>query len=68
MPLLEQRRRLADSERNRVKDMSMLLSPEQAVLLVATVYGIVADSVDDPVTLAAIGRGLEAILSERSVV
>ncbi len=60
--VLEQRRRLVESERKRLVEMQQMITTEKAMLLIGAVVGIIKDNVKDPVALAAISTGIDLIL------
>lgn len=70
--LIEQRRKLVDSEGKRREKMQQMMTSEQAMLLMARLYDVVTRHVSDRATLAAIGTELQALagagatVSERS--
>lgn len=59
--LLEQRRKLVESERKRLIEMQQMMTMSQAQLLIARLYDVVSQHVSDRATLAAIGAGLQAL-------
>lgn len=59
--LLEQRRKLVESERKRLIEMQQMMTAGQAQLLIARLYDVVTQHVNDHATLAAIGVGLQAL-------
>ena len=60
--LLDQRRKLSESERRRLVALQQMLSVEQAMLLVARVASIVKAHVTDRATLGAISADLAQLL------
>lgn len=52
--LLEQRRRLVESERKRLVEMQQTITAERAMLLIGAIAGIIRSHVDDRVVLSAI--------------
>jgi hypothetical protein len=52
--LLEQRRRLVESERKRLVDMQQTITAERAMLLIAAIAGVIRAHVDDRAVLSAI--------------
>ncbi len=60
-PMIEQRRRLVDSEARRLKDMGQTISLEQAYGLMLLIADIVKTHVTDQDTLAAITRELAEV-------
>ena len=65
-PLVEQRRRLVDSERVRLKDMAQMMTVEEAMMLVNVVYAAVARHVHNTAARAAIGADLARILADET--
>lgn len=61
--LMEQRRRLVETERKRLVDMQQMITSERAVLLITTIAGIIRDHVTDTHTLANISRAIGALLN-----
>ncbi len=61
--LLEQRRKLVESERKRLVEMQQTLTVERAMLLIGAISGVIKAHVHDRTTLAAIGRDIESIIS-----
>jgi hypothetical protein len=57
--LVEARRKVVDSEAKRRVQMHQTLSLEQMLVLMESIYAVVAEHVDDPGTLAAIGHGID---------
>lgn len=64
--LLDQRRRLVESERKRLVEMQQTLTVEKAMLLVGAIAGIVRSHVSDTATLRAISADLDALLHSGS--
>lgn len=60
--LLDQRRRLVESERKRLVDMQQMITAERAMTLVALVVEAIRKNVTDRQTLAAIERDLGTII------
>lgn len=60
--LLEQRRRLVESERRRLTEMQQTLSVEKAMLLIGAIAGIIKAHVHDRATLAKISADLDGLL------
>jgi hypothetical protein len=56
--LIEQRRKLVESERKRLVDMQQMMTNEQAVVLIARLYDSVARHVSDPDVHRAIAADL----------
>lgn len=63
--LIEQRRRLVETERKRLVDMQQMITSEQAMLLVGALVGIIRARVNDPSTLAAIQSDINGLLAQR---
>jgi len=61
--LLEQRRKLVESERKRLVDMEQMITTERAMMLVGAVAGVIKAHVSDPKQLAAISQDIGAILN-----
>lgn len=59
--LLEQRRKLVESERKRLIEMQQMMTAGQAQLLIARIYDLVTQHVNDRTAIAAIGAGLQAL-------
>lgn len=64
--LIEQRRRLVDTERRRIVDMRNILTNDQALVLMDRVIQIVTENVNDRAALAAIASGIRAITAGTS--
>jgi hypothetical protein len=61
--VIEQRRKLVESERKRLIEMQQTLTVERAMLLIGAISGVIKAHVHDRTTLAAIGRDIESIIS-----
>lgn len=61
--ILQERKALVDSERNRLKDMQQLISTDRAMVLIAAVTDSIKRNVTDPTALAAISNDLRAIIT-----
>ena len=61
--LLEQRRKLVESERKRLIEAQQTLTVEKAMLLIGAISGIIKAHVHDRAILAAIGRDIEGLVS-----
>ena len=61
--VIEQRRKLVESERKRLVEMQQTLTVERAMLLIGAISGVIKAHVHDRTTLAAIGRDIESIIS-----
>lgn len=64
--LIEQRRRLVETERKRLVDMQQMITTEQAMLLVGALLGIIRARVNDRDILAAIQSDVNGLLAQRS--
>lgn len=64
---LEDRRRLVDSERQRLKDMQVMISTQQAMTLIGAVTASIKRHVKDRDALDGIARDLRALVSDRPV-
>lgn len=65
--LLEQRRKLVDTERRRLVDMQQMITSEQALLLVTALSGIVREEVGDSHVLARIQHRIAGLLTHRTL-
>lgn len=61
--LLEQRRRLVESERKRLIEMQQMITAEKAVLLIGAIAGIIKIHVSDRGTLAAISADIGKLVT-----
>lgn len=61
--LIEQRRKLVETEAKRLKDLQQLISVERAMTLIAAVADLVRQHVSDRAQLAAISAGLLRLTS-----
>jgi hypothetical protein len=59
--VLEQRRRLVESERKRLVEAGLMITAEQALNLMAAVMSAVKENVHDSETLARISRTIDAL-------
>ena len=59
--VIEQRRKLVESERKRLIEMQQTLTAEKAMLLLGAVLGVIREHVQDRNTLHAISRGIEQL-------
>jgi len=59
--VIENRRRLVESERRRLVDMQQMITAEQALALVGRLQDIILRNVDDRIVIAAISSELRAI-------
>jgi hypothetical protein len=60
---LDARRKLVESERKRLVQLSQMITAEQAMVLVTAVISLVKDNVDDQRALARISDGLRRLTS-----
>lgn len=65
--LLEQRRRLVESERKRLVEMQQTITAERAMALLGVVYDVVTRHVEDKPTLAAIGADIGRLVAAQPV-
>jgi len=65
--LIEQRRRLVDSEAKRLKDMQMMVSADRAMLLIGALVSILRQRIEDRGILDDILRDIDAIIARRDV-
>ena len=63
--MMEQRRRLVESERKRRVDMQQMISTERAMILISAITDVIRRNVTDRKQLSQISRELVAILSDR---
>ncbi len=61
--LTEQRRKLSESEHKRLVSMQMMLSTEQAMILLAAITDVVRRNVSDQNTLAAISSDIRQLVT-----
>jgi hypothetical protein len=59
--VIDQRRKLVESERKRLIEMQQTLTAEKAMLLLGAVLGVIKEHVQDRNTLHAISRGIEQL-------
>lgn len=64
--LIEQRRKLAETERKRLVDEQQMIQVDQAVLLIGRVAAIIRQHVTDPLTLATIADELRKLVNRQS--
>jgi hypothetical protein len=64
--LIEQRRKLVESEAKRLVAMQQMMTTEQAMLLLGTVVAILKRHITDRETLQQISLDLSALVSDRS--
>ena len=60
--MLEQRRKLVESERKRLIDMEMVITVERQMILLAGVVSIIKDNVTDRKTLSAISADIRKLV------
>jgi hypothetical protein len=60
--LIEQRRKLVDSERKRQMDLQQVITAEQSMLLVSTLIRAVTEHVTDPKQLNAISNEIRTVI------
>lgn len=61
--ILEQRRRLVESERKRLVEMSQVITSERAMLLISALVSVVQDHVTDPKVIAAISADVGKLIT-----
>lgn len=61
--VLEQRRRLVESERKRLVEMQQMISTERMMVLLQAVVGVIQEHVTDRTTLAGITTGLQQLIT-----
>jgi hypothetical protein len=61
--LVEQRRKLVESERKRRVDMQQNITAERAMLLVSAIVGVIRDNVTDRAVLASIQRDVGKLIT-----
>ena len=61
--VLDQRRRLVESERKRLVEMQQTLTVEKAMLLIGAIGGIIKAHVDDRTVLAKISADISALVA-----
>lgn len=64
--LIEQRRKLVETERKRLVEMQQMITAEQAAVLIAALTDAVRRHVDDPDALAAIASEFDRLLARDS--
>jgi hypothetical protein len=62
--LVEQRRKLVESERRRLVELQQTITVERALVLVGAIAGIIKAHVKDRAMLAAISAGLERLVQQ----
>lgn len=63
---VEQKRRLAETEQKRMRDMGQFINAQQANALLASVVSIIKENVTDPVVLSRISAGIGGLVAERA--
>lgn len=61
--VLEQRRKLVESERKRLVEMQMVITSERAMLLISALVSVVQDHVTDPKVIAAISADVGKLIT-----
>lgn len=61
--MVEQRRRLVDTESKRLEKLSQSITAEKAMLLMTAVVGVIREHVRDRDTLAAVSAGIGRLIS-----
>lgn len=61
--VLEQRRKLVESERKRLVEMQQMITSERAMLLISALVGVVRDHVTDPIILKAISADVGKLIA-----
>lgn len=64
--MMEQRRKLVETERRRLVDMQQMITSEQAMMLVAALVNAVRTHVHEPTVLAAIQSDITRLIVERN--
>lgn len=65
--LLEQRRKLVETERKRRIDMGSMISSERALLLIGAIEGILRERITDSSLLETIGRDIGSLVGQRAI-
>ncbi len=65
--MLEQRRKLVESERKRLTDMEQMITAERAMVLLSAVVAIIKEHVTDRKALSAISTDIGQLISTRDV-
>lgn len=63
--LIEQRRKLVETERKRLVDLQQMMTAEQAMLFMSAIVNIVRRHVDDRDILAAISADVDRLITQR---
>ena len=66
--LIEQRRRLVDSRAKHLRDMQLVFTAEQGMLLIGRIVDILQSEIEDKQTLDRIGRAITAIIDRPHVI
>jgi len=61
--VLDQRRRLVESERKRLVEMQQMISSERMMVLLGAVVGVIQEHVRDRATLAGITTGIQKLIT-----
>ncbi len=61
--VLEQRRRLVESERRRLTETHQMITADKAMLLIGAIVGVIKEHVSERDTLSAISRGIEQLMT-----
>jgi len=65
--MLEQRRKLVESERKRLMDMEQMITVEKTMVLLSAIVSIIRENVTDRKTLSAISTDIGRLVSTRAV-
>jgi hypothetical protein len=61
--VLDQRRRLVESERKRLVEMQQMISSERMMILLGAVVGVIQEHVRDTATLSGITAGIQKLIT-----
>lgn len=61
--VLDQRRRLVESERKRLVEMQQMISAERMMVLLGAIVGVIQEHVRDRTTLAGITTGIQQLIT-----
>ena len=61
--VIEQRRKLVESERKRRTEMESMITAERQMLLIAGILGVIRENVTDKTTLSNLSTGIRALIS-----
>lgn len=64
--LLDNRRKLVESERKRLIDLQLMITSERALLLIGAIEDIVRKNVEDRDVMANIARGIRGLITDRA--